>query len=75
MYTTLRYRKERKKDQTCVLLTVRRKACLPESGSQFYTGKRADKIEHEEIGTCAGIETIQDAEKANQKVKRFSESS
>ena len=37
---------------------------------QFYTGgKRIDKIEHEEIGTCAGIETSQDADNADQKVK------
>ena len=30
-----------------------------------------DKIEYEEIGTCAGIEISQDADDAEQKVKYF----
>ena len=29
--------------QTCGLLTVRRKTCLPEPGAQFYIGKHIDE--------------------------------
>ena len=38
---------------------------------QFYLGKLTDKIEHEEVGTCAGIEISQDKDNADQKVKWF----
>ena len=31
-----------------------------------------DKIEDEELGTCAGIEICQDADNVDQKVKYFS---
>ena len=41
------------------------------TGAQFYLGKRTGKIEHEEIGKCAGIEISQDANNADQKVKSF----
>ena len=38
---------------------------------KFYLEKRTDKIEDEEIGTCARIEICQDADNADQKVKWF----
>ena len=37
----------------------------------FYLEKRMNKIEYEEIGTCARIEISQDADNADQKVKPF----
>ena len=41
------------------------------AGAQFYLGKRTEKIKHDKIGTCAGIEISQDADNADQKVKWF----
>ena len=41
------------------------------TGAQFYLGKRMNKIEHEEIGTCAKIGTSQDVDNVDQKVKWF----
>ena len=41
------------------------------TGAQFYLGKRIDKIEHEEVGTCAETEISQDADNANQRIKWF----
>ena len=41
------------------------------TGVQFYLGKRLDKIEHVEIGTCARTEISQDADNKDQKLKWF----
>ena len=40
-------------------------------GGGILPWKRTDKIEHEGMGTCAGTEISQDADKAHQKVKWF----
>ena len=51
---------------------MRRKICLPELGCNFTFENVSDKIEHEGIGTFAGIEISQlDENNADQKVKWF----
>ena len=46
--------------------------CLSElGGGEFYLGKRMNKIEYEDIDTCARIEVSRDADNADQKVKWF----
>ena len=67
MYSTSRNLKER--------LDVRFVECEEDLSSRtrvkFYLGKCIGKIEHEEIGSCAGIEISQDADHADQKIKWF----
>ena len=40
--------------------------------AQFYLGKSIDKVEHEEIGTCARTELSRDADNGRQKIKLLS---
>ena len=66
MYTTLRNLKER----LDVWFVDREDEDLSSrTGVQFYLGKRRDKIEHEEIGTCTRIEISQDPDNEDVKIK------
>ena len=68
MYTTLRNLKER---PDVSFVDCEEEDLPSRAGAQFYIGKRTEKIEHEEIGTCAAIEISQDADNIDQKVKWF----
>ena len=64
LYTTLRNLKEK---LDVWFFDCEEEDLSSRAGAQFYLGKRIDKIEREEIGTCAGIEISQNADNADQK--------
>ena len=55
MHTTLRNLKER---LDVWFVDCEEEDLSSRTRAQFYLGKRIDKIEFEEIGTCAGFEIV-----------------